>query len=89
MKIQTFTWTEDYKIFEVGEFVMPNSSRCVLAEGVYRVTECVPPMFAGSEAIIFVEGHEMGFNSANFKVATPRDIAFRYEAQEVYNADQT
>ena len=62
MRRETTTWTEEYKVFDNGEKVKPTSPRCPLPPGVYVVTKCHKPMYAGDEVIVFVEGHDTGFS---------------------------
>ena len=63
MKLKEITFTVTYKEFEKGEKVRPTSSRCPLSPGEYVITECHPPLCAGDETIVFVEGREHGLSA--------------------------
>ena len=63
MEIKTVTYTETYKMFEVGERIRPTSPRCSLEPGEYIVTKCIAPLFAGEESVVFVEGHKYGIST--------------------------
>ncbi len=63
MRWEEITWTEKYKMFEVGELITPTSTRCPLASGVYEVEECKAPKFAGEQSMVFVKGHRYGVST--------------------------
>ena len=63
MRIEEITWTEKYKMFEVGERIVPTSRRCSLNPGIYVVTKCVAPICAGDESVVFVEGRDTGIST--------------------------
>lgn len=65
MKIEekTFTNTVRYKMFDVGELIVPVSPRAPLCAGPYKVVRCLPPDCVDDEAIVFVEGHKFGMTS--------------------------
>lgn len=64
MRYETITWTEKYKIFDVGERVIATSPRCSLAPGwIYVVTKYIPPTCPGDHPVVFVEGRETGINA--------------------------
>jgi hypothetical protein len=60
MKLEIYQWTTTVKIFEKGDKVTPTSKKCALDAGVYVVERCVPPLWAGDDVIVFVEGRDVG-----------------------------
>jgi hypothetical protein len=74
MKVETktFTVTVEYKMFEVGEKVVPLTD--VLTPGVYTVKECIAPIDEQQEdSILILEGVQYGENGREFRPATPAD----------------
>ena len=63
MRMEQKTFTVEYRMFDVGERVRPSSPRCPLRSGIYVVSRCLAPMFAGEEATVFVEGREHGVSA--------------------------
>ena len=64
MRFVEKTVTITYKEFEVGELVKPSSPRCVLPQGVYRVTKFLAPMVPHeTDGIVFVEGRSTGISA--------------------------
>jgi len=69
------TFIETYNYFEPGTFVTPTSRRCVLVAGrVYKVVRCHEPLYAGDEAVVFVEGHRSGIRTEYLREATSGEI---------------
>ena len=64
---ETITWNQ----FDVGERVVAVSPGYEPREelGVYVVTECRGPLYAGGEAVVFFEGVPHGHNPNHFKPA--------------------
>ena len=60
---KTRTFEQTYNAFEVGTLVRPSSPRCSLPTDVYRVISMHPPLYAGDEAICFVEGVATGVST--------------------------
>ena len=58
MRIKEITWTQEYKEFDIGEWVVPTSHRCTLYPGRYKVTGFKVPLYMGDPGWVFLEGRE-------------------------------
>lgn len=60
MRMETRTWDEEYRMFDVGERIRPQAtSRAPLLPGVYTVTRCEPPLGPMERgAWVWVEGRQ-------------------------------
>ena len=64
MRTETVTYTEEIKVFDVGERVRATSLRSPLEQGRnYVVTTYSRPRFPGEQLVIFVEGREQGVSA--------------------------
>ena len=89
MRRTEITETRRYKLFDVGERVIPTSRRSGLDEGVYVVTRCTPPLYFEDHATVFLEGHTHGFDTYYLtSVDDPEEDWVREKAERLMGAKE-
>mgnify|MGYP001608485199 CR=1 FL=1 len=58
MRIKEILWQQYYKEFDIGEWVIPSSTRCSLTPGRYKVIGFKPPLYLGDPGWVTIEGRE-------------------------------
>lgn len=68
-----------YNYFEPGTYIVPTSTRCVLAHKngplLFKVVRCHEPLCAEGGAIVFVEGHASGIDAEYLREATSKELS--------------
>ena len=75
---RTKTFSVTYNYFEPGTYVVPTSTRCpLMREGtppLFKVIDCMEPLFAEERCIVYVEGHKFGVDAAYVREATKEEL---------------
>ena len=79
MRIERTTFTQEYKVFAIGERIRPCSRRSGLPDGVYVVTDYHPPLESSEVGVVFVAGEQYGMDACYFD-AVPFQDAHAMEA---------
>lgn len=68
-----------YNYFKPGTYVVPTSSRCVLANKniplLFKVVRCYEPLHANDCCLVFVEGHATGVDTEYLREATFKELS--------------
>ena len=73
MKTESYTITVEYKVFDVGEKVRPNSPRACISPGIYTVKEYSHPNSGEDAGSIILEEEPTGYSSYYFSPYAPGD----------------
>jgi len=72
---RTKTFTVTFNWFAPGTIVTPTSTRCPLESGkFYVVTECHEPSFPDENAVVFVQGKQIGLSTEYLREAEAYEI---------------
>ena len=73
MRIKRATFTQEYKVFAIGERIRPCSRRSGLPDGVYTVTDYYPPLESSEVGVVFVAGGQYGMDACYFEALPFQD----------------